>query len=284
MLRWIRAQGDAALIVNGGDIYPDGKTADFDAFWHQADEDVTLMCETPGNHDWRNAADVPGAGRIPHGYETFWSADARKSKQPIDSPKKGAARYEHFIDMDGWRLLFLDTGDYNRNPWPGRDEARADWLTSNLKPGRSNIILAHHSRIGRAGPHGDNNRLDRLWKTLFDASGAPRAVFTLAGHNHNVCIYGPKSKDDPEGKSVSFARGIYVFVNGAGGRGHYRDWFLAPGTRPDIYFDDDNFCATRINLIDAGSIDIDLLSFGTSGTTPPVPVQEASVKIRSSLS
>ena len=279
MLRWIRAQGNASLIVNGGDVYPDGKTADFQEFYHQADDDVTLMCQTPGNHDWRDDPDLPGTGRIPHGYDTFWRGHP-ESRQPVDTARKGAARYEHFIDIDGWRFFFLDTGDYNRHPWPGKDEGRAAWLTANFNPGRSNVVLAHHSRIARAGPHGDNNRLDRLWRALFDSSGAPRAVFMLGGHNHNVCIYGPKSRDDPEGRSVAFARGIHVFVNGAGGRGHYRDWFLAPGTKPDVYFDDDNFSITRINLIDARSIDVDVLSFGTKGTTPPVSVAQSVVRIR----
>jgi hypothetical protein len=243
------------------------------------DSDVSLMCETPGNHDWRDDPDLPQSGRIPHGYDTFWRSHA-ESKQPVDTNKKGGARYEHFIDIDGWRLIFLDTGDYDGNPWPAGDQNRLTWLKNSFKPGRSNIVLAHHSRLSR-GRHGDNDNLDTLWKALFDDSGAPRVAFTLDGHDHNVSVYGPRSKDNPEGPSVPFDRGIHVYVNGAGGNGHYSgSGLLASGTRRDIFFDDDHYFVTRINLIDSKSVDIDALDFGTAARTDPVPVPQSLIKIR----
>ena len=166
------------------------------------------------------------------------------------------------------------------NPWPAGDQNRVAWLRNSLQPGRPNILVAHHSRLSR-GPHGNNGKLDRLWKTLFDGSMTPRVAFTLAGHDHNVSVYGPRSKDDPEGPPVSFDKGIYVFVNGAGGAGHYSgDGDLASGTTPDIFFDDENFCVTRINLIDDRSADVDVLNFGTGANTDPVPIAESLVKIR----
>ena len=279
MIRWIRANGTPSLIVNGGDVYPDGKTKDFAEFFRQTDHDVSIMCETSGNHDYRDDVDSPQTGRIPHGYDTFWRSHP-ESKQTVDTSKKGAARYDHFIDIDAWRLIFLDTGDYdNGHPWPAGDESRVTWLKNTFKPGRSNIVVAHHSRLSR-GHHGNNDKLDPLWKTLFDPSGLPRVAFTIAGHDHNVNVYGPRSKDNPKGHSVSFDKGIHVFVNGAGGDGHYSSGFFAFGTRGDIYSDDDNFCVTRINLIDATSIDVDVLSFGTTARKPPVPIPESFVKIR----
>jgi hypothetical protein len=75
-----------------------------------------------------------------------------------------------------------------------------------------------------------------------------------------------------------------VFVNGAGGDGHYsQDGFLglfASGTKPDIFADDEHFCVTRINLIDARSADVDVLSFGTSAKADPVAIPQSLVRIR----
>jgi hypothetical protein len=273
MMRWIRTQGTPALIVNGGDVYERGKTTEFAKFLQQVDNKVSDMCETPGNHDWKNDREVPGAGRIPEGYEIFWKAHP-ESKQPIETTRKGGARYEHFIDLAGWRLLFLDTGDYSDHPWPGGDQARVTWLKTNLQPGRANIIFAHHSPLS-FGNHGNNPDLNVLWQSLFDASG-PRAAFTLAGHDHNVSVYGPRSRNNPEGQAVNSASGIHVLVNGAGGRGHYSG---GSGTEPDIHFDGDNFCVTRIDLVNASTAKIDLLSFGNNGTTPPETVAAAHITI-----
>jgi hypothetical protein len=271
LVRWIRTAGSPSLIVYGGDVYPDGTSRNFAEFFKQMDNDVRLICETPGNHDWRDDPEVPGIGRIPHGYETFWKAHP-ESKQPIDTSKKGAARYDHFIDLDGWRLFFLDTGDYNAHPWPGGDESRVAWLRTNLLPGRSNLIFAHHSRLSR-GRHGNNDDLDRLWQSLFDADGTPRASLMVGGHDHSIGVYKPRSRNNPEGSPVPAANGIPIVVNGAGGDGHYsQDGFLGlfvSGTKPDIMADDERFFVTRIRLIDARSADVDMIDFGTAARRDP---------------
>jgi hypothetical protein len=282
LIRWIRANGTPALIIYGGDVYPSGNTKSFTEFFKQMDSDVRLMCGPPGNHDWKDDPDMPGAGRIPHGYDTFWQ-NHPESKQPVNMTKKGGARYEHFIDLDGWRLLFVDTGDYDANPWPAGDPARVTWLQNNLRPGRSNILVAHHSRLSR-GRHGDNDKLDTLWRTLFDASGTPKVAFTLAGHDHSVSVYGPRSMEDPKGHPVTPDKGIYVVVNGAGGDGHYSQQGVfglgVSGTKPDIFSDDEHFCVTRINLIDSKSADVDVLDFGTSAKNGPESIAKSVVKVR----
>lgn len=282
LIRWIRAKGSPALIVYGGDVYPTGNTKAFSEFFKQMDKDIRLLCEPPGNHDWKDDPDVPGIGRIPHGYDTFWR-EHTEGMQPVDTTKRGGARYEHVIDLNGWRLLFLDTGDYDTHAWPAGDATRMTWLQDNLQPGRANIVVAHHGRLSR-GRHGDNDRLDPLWRALFDASGAPRVAFALAGHDHNVSFYGPKTRDNPKGPSVTPDKGIYLFVNGAGGDGHYsQQGFLGlgvSGTKPDVFADDEHFCVTRINLIDARSADVDVLDFGTTASKDPVPVAKSLVRIR----
>jgi Calcineurin-like phosphoesterase len=283
MVRWIRANGSPDLIVYGGDVYPSGDTSAFTEFFAQMDDDVTLMCEPPGNHDWKDDPNAPDVGRIPHGYDTFWQGHP-ESRQRVETLLKGGARYEHVIELDGWRLIFLDTGDYDEHPWPADDPSRVDFLNGALQPGRANIILAHHSRLSR-GLHGDNDKLDTLWRTLFDDQGAPRAAFTLAGHDHNVSVYGPRSRDNPAGPSVASDQGIHVLVNGAGGDSLYPQQRFPfdlgiSGTMPDLFNDDDHFCVTRINLIDRSSVDVDVLDFGKQARQDPVPVEQSLVRIR----
>lgn len=279
MIRWIRSQ-QPDLIVYGGDVYGTGTPEEFDEFFSQMDSNVSLICAPPGNHDWKDAGEVPGKGRIPRGYEAFWSSHT-ESMQPIAETRQGAARYDHFIDLNGWRLIFIDTGDYSKNPWPS-DQGRAEWLRQALQPGRSNILFAHHSRIS-CGHHGHNSKLDDLWDVLFDESG-PRVAFCVAGHDHNVNSYGPRSRSDPEGRSVPFAEGIHVFVNGAGGAGHYHCGsgilsFL-PGKQGDLFSDDDNYCVTRIRVIDQRSAAVDVISFGKQAKRPPVVIPESLVSVR----
>src|SRR5262245_23429624 len=273
MIRWVRANGSPSLIVYGGDVYPNGDSSAFAEFFDQMDRDARLICETPGNHDWMDDPVVPGAGRIPHGFESFWGQHP-ESRQPIDNTKTGGARYEHFIDLDGWRLFFLDSGDYDVAAWPAGDESRVTWLTSHLLPGRANIIFAHHSRLSR-GHHGDNDRLHRLWQLLFDANAVPRVALMLGGHDHNVSIYGPRDRNHPKDGSVAFDRGIYIVVNGAGGDGHYSQGLLMRGTNPDIFKDDSRFFMTRLTLVDARTLDVDILDFGTDASVDPQPVSNA---------
>jgi hypothetical protein len=278
--RWIRQKGSPCLIVNGGDIYKHGRPKDFAAFLSQMDNDTTLMCEVPGNHDYETV-DQEDLPRIPTGYDEFWTSHAPpESRQPINATLKGGARYEHFIDLEGWRLIFLDTGDCKKAGWPMGDPQRLARLSSAITtvPGRSKIVMAHHSRLS-FGNHGDNPSVDTLWRTLFDRdTGAPLVACTLSGHDHNVSLYHPRPSAVSLGR-VPPEQGIHVLVNGAGGDGHYTD---DDGTEPDILHDNVNYCVTRINLIDARSADIDVLSFGASPkfTTEPKVLEGSLIRFR----
>ena len=269
---WIRAHGSPSLIVNGGDVYKHGRAKDFERFFEQIGCNTADMCETAGNHDWETTSSSADTGVIPSEYEAFWTQFAPpRSRQPIDRTKRGGARYDHFIDMDGWRLVFLDTGPCNDERWPVGDPARLTWLRSTLTatPDRAKIVFAHHSRLSR-GKHGNVRNVDDLWKALFGTDGTPLAALAMSGHDHNVSVYGPRDRDNPESGSTSFARGIHVIVNGAGGHGHDAGF---RGTAPDRHFDDDNFCVTRVTLVDGRSADVEILSFGPND--PPRVTQPA---------
>jgi hypothetical protein len=249
-------------------VYGDGTPEEFELFFEQMDHNVAGLCETPGNHDWNTRSKSAAMGEIPSGYEAFWSRFAPPlSQQPIDASKRGGARYEHFADLAGWRLIFLDTGPCEHNPWPMGDPARVAWLRQTLSgaPGRAKMVFAHHSRLSR-GKHGDIDDVDALWQTLFDANtGAPLVALTMAGHDHNVSVYGPRPRSHPRNGSVEFAKGIHIVVNGAGGRGHDTGFV---GTTPDLFFDDDNYCVSRINLLNGTAADVDFLSFGPKKDPP----------------
>jgi hypothetical protein len=266
---WIHSQGDASLIVYGGDVYSKGTGTEFDLMRSQLGGDLSRYCEIPGNHDWLTFQMDPAAGRIIHEYETFWQTHT--SRQPIDTSKQGGARYEHFIDLNGWRLIFLDTGLCHEQPWPIGDVERLRWLHARLteKPGRAKIVFAHHSRLSR-GIHGDNKNVDGIWRALFTDAGLPLAAATLGGHDHNVSIYSPRPSKQPDKRAVGFDRGIYVIVNGAGGNGFYEGF---DGTEPDLFRLTNGYCVTRIELLDARHAVIKTIGFG------PTPRPFASVEV-----
>ena len=274
MVRWIRANGSPALIVNGGDVYDDGTPEEFAEFLAQFDGSMVDVCETAGNHDWRTKSVSPATGEIPAAYEAFWTKHKPPlSRQPIETSRRGGARYDHFIDLGGWRLVFVDTGPCKNNPWPMGDASRVTWLKDTLAgtPGRAKIVMAHHSRLSR-GKHGDVKDVDGLWQTLFGDDGTPRAALTIGGHDHCVSIYESRPRLKPKDGKVPFSQGIHVHVNGAAGRGHDIGFF---GTRPDVFFNDDDYCITRIDLQSPQTAVLEVLSFGASknpaaGETPKV--------------
>ena len=104
----------------------------------------------------------------------------------IRTDQTGSARYDYFNDdVPGWRLIFVDTsaaGDDEGN-WPRGIAPRVSWLADTLRgtPGRSKVLLTHHSRLS-CGNHGDQDRLQKLWESLFDGpQERPLVSLTLGG-------------------------------------------------------------------------------------------------------
>lgn len=261
--QWIARQNHAELIVYGGDVYKRGRTGEFSSFLQQVGGQVSRMCETAGNHEWKDR-DTNGPNAFPRGYEEFWSNPARASRQPVDTTKRSGARYEHHLDLNGWRLIFLDTGALEYlSEWPMGDEMRVTWLEHALSGGgRSRMIFGHHSRLSW-GKHGDNDGMDRMWRLLFDAAGAPRAALTLSGHDHNISVYKPRNRDLAVTDST---RGIDIWVNGRGGADFYERW---DGTESEVFppnadadRDSLGFCVTQIELIDPTHARVRILNLG----------------------
>jgi Calcineurin-like phosphoesterase len=274
--KWIVQQDDAELIIYGGDVYSSGTTQEFAEFFDQMGGDVSRMCETAGNHDWAIPQPRPGAGEIPTGYEDFWSS--RPSQQPIDTAKQAGARYEHFRDLNGWRLIFLDTGQckgrcQGTRKWPFTEHSQIAWLTGALGGQcQGRMLFAHHGRLSW-GSHGDNPGLDDLWRLLFDAVGKPLVSLTLSGHDHNVSVYAPRDRDLQ--RTANPKDGIQIIVNGAGGDGQY---MRTGGTRADVYPASDSaqddpptYCVTRIEIVDASTAHLRVLGFGAEPSSTAGP-------------
>ena len=283
LVRWIRTQSPD-LIVYGGDVYGEGTDEQFGMFFDQLGGNVSGVCHAAGNHCWETASSAPFPDKTPVGYERFWSRfPPPQSQQPIDTTKRGGARYEHVKDIGDWRLVFVDTGPCNRQDWPVGDAERPKWLRRVLRerPGRAKIVFAHHSRLSR-GKHGDNKTVRALWDSLFEDDGTPLAALVVGGHDHNVTWYDPRPKANPDDGIVGFDRGIFVHVNGAGGHGHDETsgLFAGPfkpisGTKPQ-FADDDNWCVTRIDLIGPRAADVSIMSFGAQD--PPAVTQPTLLK------
>jgi hypothetical protein len=88
MKDWIVSQGNAELIIYGGDIYNEGKASEFDKFGAQMRNDVAVLRDAC-NHDWRTTKTSPVTGTVPFAYEAF--CPHVPSRQPIDVTKKGGA-------------------------------------------------------------------------------------------------------------------------------------------------------------------------------------------------
>jgi Calcineurin-like phosphoesterase len=266
LIRWIRSQAPD-LVVYGGDVYQAGTPGEFATFFNQIDRNVKDLCEVAGNHDWEtnSGADLPD--RVPTEYEAFWKRfPPPLSQQPIDVTARGGHRYDHVKDIGGWRLVFVDTGPCRKKAWPMADATRSTWLRRVLTetPGRAKIVFAHHSRLSR-GKHGDVDKVDPLWRDLFDpATSAPLAALTVGGHDHMVSWYKPRPKNNPGSGAVPIAQGIFAHVNGAGGNGHDGSNF---GSASDWEAEDD-YAVTKITLISPTAADVSVFGFGIDVPAP----------------
>jgi hypothetical protein len=100
-----------------------------------------------------------------------------------------------------------------------------------------------------------------------DAAGSPLVTAWVAGHNHNMGIYWPRgqSADSTPPRSSGATNGIYIFNNGAGGRGTDSQGLGAQGTMPDYCNNDSEYGFLRIELADAHTATFQNFSTGKLG-------------------
>jgi hypothetical protein len=124
-------------------------------FFDQFGRDMSLVCETAANHDWKSTTNSASTGRIPSGYETFWR-NAGPSNQPVDLAKRSGGRYDHVIDLGGWRLIsstVIGCAKCSRiKRWPGATRCTPDFERAPRcvkTRGRRRRLDALHAAVGR---------------------------------------------------------------------------------------------------------------------------------------
>ena len=235
-----------SLFVYGGDVYDNGTDADFVQFDGVYSDVLPRLAAIPGNHDWLT--------EDAQGYENYWlNHRPPASCTPIDTSGVGPSRHHYPLSLrNGWLGIFIDCGPEATRPLSGVELAQFNnWLT--VHGSRRVIVFLHHARLSR-GLHGNNTAIDELWRTCFDSTGSPRVAAWVAGHNHNMGIYKPRSQGtgasaDPP-LSSGIADGVQIFINGAGGAALYSQGSGALGTMPDAFADDSHFGFLQIELVD----------------------------------
>src|SRR3954466_6463648 len=186
------AAGVPGIVFTAGDnVYPDGAPTNYtncyDPSWGTL-KDRTMP--VPGNHDYENNPGAPGY----FGYFGAAAGDAQK----------GWYKY----DAGTWRVYALNS-ECTSTTCP----QQYDWLKGDLaaEPHLCTLAIWHRPRFS-TGPHGNNPRLDDVWKLLY-ANGAE---VVLNGHDHMFERYVPL-----DGAGTPKGNGLREFVVGTGGASLY---------------------------------------------------------------
>ena len=135
-----RGRPDVFLYL--GDVYPDGTPG---SFAHSYAPSFGALAgrnaPTPGNHDW------PEHRR---GYVPYWTSTRGTSPPPYYAFRAG-----------GWELLSLNS-EIARGP----RSPQLRWLRRRLRPPGDCRIAFWHPRWSAGEVHGDNPKVDGLWRAL----------------------------------------------------------------------------------------------------------------------
>jgi hypothetical protein len=90
-------------------------------------------------------------------------------------------------------------------------------------------------------------------------------------------VYSPRTRGsgagaDPPVSPTGIADGVQIFINGAGGTGHYTEHIVFQGTFPDAFFDMANFGFLQIELSDSDHAVFQNFSTGITGATMAAPI------------
>jgi hypothetical protein len=172
-----------------GDLaYPNGAEREFrecyDPTWGRF-KDRTRP--TSGNHDYNTPSATP--------YYAYWGEQA-------GAPGEGFYSFE----LGAWHIIALNS-NILKGPLALRQE---QWLAADLEGHPAGCALAffHHPRFSSGG-HGDDPRLDPLWRILHSHG----VDVVLGGHDHDYERFAPL---DPDGRR-DMQQGIREFVVGTGG-------------------------------------------------------------------
>ena len=177
------------IVLALGDLaYPNGAKAEFENCYEPSwGRFKSRTWPAPGNHEYNS----PGA----RPYYAYWGPVAGREDEGFYS-----------FDLGGWHLVALNSNILG-TALGAKQEA---WLKVDLgqHPGRCTLAFFHHPRFS-SGWHGDDSRLDTLWRILYTSS----VDVVLNGHDHDYERFAPL---DPNGH-LDERRGIREFIVGTGG-------------------------------------------------------------------
>jgi hypothetical protein len=182
----------SAVLTLGDNQYEDGSYGKYLASYARSWGRVKRITRpAPGNHEYETSA--------ASGYFRYFGRAA-------GPPGRG---YYSF-DVGAWHLVSLDSNCAEVGGC-ARGSPQERWLRRDLAAHRARCTLAywHHPRFS-SGPHGSDDSVDGLWRTLYER----RADIVLVGHDHDYERFAPL---DPRGRHDA-ARGIREFVVGTGGK------------------------------------------------------------------
>lgn len=186
---------DAVLAL--GDLqYPAGELELFKQFFDPTWGRLGAKLKpVPGNHEYG----TPGA----QGYFDYFGARA-------GPPGKG---YYSF-DLGAWHLVALNSNDGDcKAVGCAAGSEQVQWLEQDLARSKARCTLGfwHHPRFS-SGPHGNNEAMADLWRTLEKAG----ADLVLVGHDHLYERFAPQHADGTAAED-----GLRSFVVGTGGATPY---------------------------------------------------------------
>lgn len=211
---------DCDVFVYGGDVYNAGTATEFtgangfDAAYGDTAAAQTppgqfllpKMAHTLGNHEYGSGD--PTTFRVTSGADAYYlgGTPARVTRSYVrvdtthtdaaatytasglssaDAQKVAVAQWSHlnYLDVSGWRLLFLDTGRYNTNdgafPTAGAYRAAVQTLVDGAAYRRL-IVFGHHPKWTSSLSHSEPRpEMTPLWEMI-----APKALLYISGHDH----------------------------------------------------------------------------------------------------
>ena len=139
----------------------------------------------------------------------------------------------YFFDLNKWRVIILNSVCFEDNC--NADGEQLSWLDNVLEQSERCVIMAWHHPRWSGGVHGDDARVDELWKIATRHS----VEIVLSGHDHHYERLKPLDEN-----GYFNPGGVRSFVVGTGG--HSLKEALG-GPRTD-YVDFENFGVLRLSL------------------------------------
>ncbi len=172
------AEGRPELFLYLGDVYPHGTREDFLTYHRLFGRLARRTAPTIGNHEWKTRHS---------GYDAYWRRALGRT----------LPRY-YSLRAAGWTILSLNS-ELPRTAM----RRQAAWVRARVRGGGTCRLAFWHRPRFSAGPHGDTQAVDPLWRAL-----RGRARLVVSGHDHDL-------------QRLRLRDGITELVAGAGGRGRY---------------------------------------------------------------